>query len=103
MPKAGNEAVTHIVKLFCKRRGKEKNGGNFLILSSSASGSIGWTLCYCVTLFETQHFPKYVSVFKISMYFLGSLEVLVIALEHTPGQNVKCKLLNTFKMDWLGP
>lgn len=26
MPKTGNEAVADIVKLFCKRRGKEKMG-----------------------------------------------------------------------------
>lgn len=83
MPKTDNEAVTH--KLFCKRRGK-KNGENFVILSSSASGSIGWTLRYCVALAETKCFFKvHESVFKISMCYLGGLEVLVIAFEYTHG------------------
>lgn len=42
MPKTDNEAVTHIAKLFCKKRGREKmEGGNFVFSSSSASGSVG--------------------------------------------------------------
>lgn len=55
---------------------------------------------HLVPLAETKCFFKVCeSVFKISMYYLGGLEVLVIALEYTHGENVKCKLSNTSKMD----
>lgn len=70
MPKTDNEAVTHIAELFCKSRGREKNGGGKFCIFGSFSIWLHWlnTVLF-VTLVETKRFFKVCeSVFKISKY-----------------------------------